>query len=220
MDAFVACERVWPPFALRIRTERLELRVPTCTDIVRLAPASYHAASAVRNGAAFTATELLAREQARSIAEWSVDSWRLTFGVFLHTGEPVGLQAIATERFPVRRAFDTPTWVSPAKRREGLATEMRVAVLSLMFDHLGATAAIASPVTSNVASIGVSERLGYERGQSIPKRFEANEATVHMTLTRECWTNRARAAIEVRGLDVCLPLFGFGCSPSGPNKLQ
>src|ERR1700735_3415645 len=81
LEAFVAYERVWPPFALRVCTARLELRLPTCADIVGLVPASYHAASAVRKGAAFTPTELLAREQARSIAEWSVDNWVVTFGV-------------------------------------------------------------------------------------------------------------------------------------------
>jgi hypothetical protein len=113
-----AAEMVWPLLALRIRTMRLELRLPTCADIVRLAPASYHSAYGVRNGAAFTATELLAREQARSIAEWSVEDWSLTFGAFLNSGEPVGLQTIAAARFPATRTFETPSWVNPGHSRD------------------------------------------------------------------------------------------------------
>jgi RimJ/RimL family protein N-acetyltransferase len=208
-----AAEMVWPLLALRIRTMRLELRLPTCADIVRLAPASYHSAYGVRNGAAFTATELLAREQARSIAEWSVEDWSLTFGAFLNSGEPVGLQTIAAARFPATRTFETPSWVNPARRRKGLATEMRIGVLGLMFDYLGAAAAVASPLAQNFASIGVSERLGYELDQSVPKR-SADEDTVRMILTRERWMHRTRPVIEVRGLDVCLALFGLGRTTS------
>jgi RimJ/RimL family protein N-acetyltransferase len=201
----------WPPFGLKIHTPRLELRMPTCIDIVRLAPVSYHAAPATRRiGASFTAPELLAREQARSIAEWSVERWTLNFGVFLHSGEPVGLQGLAAERYPTKRCFETPAWVTPQRRRQKFATEMRGGVLSLTFNFLGAASALASPLADNVASIGVSLRLGYEQNQSMLKRNANMEGAVHLVLSRERWRGRLRTEVKVRGLEACLPLFGLG----------
>jgi RimJ/RimL family protein N-acetyltransferase len=200
--------QAWPLLGLRIRTARLELRLPTCEDITRLAPVSYHRQSAGRVGATFTASELLAREQARSISEWSTNRWYLTFGVF-RGGDPVGIQSVTTERFPSTRSFETPAWVAPTMRRQGFATEMRVAVLCLMFDYLAARVAVASPFAGNIASIEVSKRLGYEQLQPLSGSHASKEPTTRLTLTTARWRTSHLRNVEIEGLGLCLPLFGL-----------
>ena len=207
MEDFVSQILAWPPLGLRIRTQRLELRLPICADVAKLAPISYYARTGPRIGITFTPTELLTREIARSIAEWSVDQWTLTFGAFQANGHAVGIQSVNTKEFSTSRVFRTPVWVAPSNRRQGYATEMREAVLSLMFDHLGAVAALASPRRDNTASIIVSTALGYvpflETGEATSRK------TLPLRLTRDGWLGRCRPEVLIDGIADCLPLFGL-----------
>ena len=207
MEDLDASRLAWPMLGLRVRTGRLELRLPRCTDLVTLTPASYHAGPDTRVGVTFTPSELLTRELARSIAEWSVDRWTLIFGAFKADGRAVGIQCVSAEEFPSSHTFTTPVWVAPSKRGLGYATEMREAVLFLMFNHLRAVTALASPQPDNIASIAISLGLGYASSPRLGD--DATQEATSLYLSRESWLSQSRPEVRVEGISPCLPLFGF-----------
>jgi len=55
----------------------------------------------------------------------------------------------------------TGSWLGAAYQGRGLGTEMRAAVLTYAFEHLGATAARSGALGGNEQSLGVSRKLGY-----------------------------------------------------------
>ena len=86
---------------------------------------------------------------------------------------------------------------------------MRTAALGLAFDHLGAVAAVSSAVPDNHASLGVSRRLGYvDNGISRTNSPAGVVDLQHLRLSRDVWL-AAGHAVEVTGLEPCLPWFGL-----------
>jgi RimJ/RimL family protein N-acetyltransferase len=80
-------------------------------------------------------------------------------------------------------------------------------VLELAFRELGAEVARSGAVDGNVASLGVSEKLGYRivgSGTVAPRGAEVRHDDVE--LRREDW--RPPFAVEIDGVETCLPLFG------------
>jgi len=90
---------------------------------------------------------------------------------------------------------------------------MRTAVLALAFDGLAAEAAITSAWHDNDASLGVSRSLGYRpNGEQLHAREGAGggrDVMVHLRMTRHDWFGRPRPAVDIGGLEACLPLFGL-----------
>jgi RimJ/RimL family protein N-acetyltransferase len=87
---------------------------------------------------------------------------------------------------------------------------MRAGILALAFDHLGAEAAVTSAEHSNVASLGVSRRLGYaDNGVGRVHGAEGAVDLQYLRLDRKDWHATGRSA-EVSGVDACLPWFGIG----------
>ena len=138
----------------------------------------------------------------RTVGTWSPADWVLQL-VVLRDGEPIGLQALEGKDFAVRREVDTHSWLVPPARGQGHGKAMRCAVLSLAFDHLGATAAATEAVTDNVASLGVSRALGYV--DSGTEKHADGRVMQHLRL--DAWT--APEPVEVEGLTECLPLLGL-----------
>lgn len=62
----------------------------------------------------------------------------------------------------------TGSWLGLTHQRHGYGTEMRAAVLSFAFEHLGATTATSRVHQDNPASAGVSAKLGYALLLSTP----------------------------------------------------
>jgi RimJ/RimL family protein N-acetyltransferase len=121
----------------------------------------------------------------------------------LRDGEPIGLQALEGKDFPVRREVDTHSWLVTAARGLGHGKAMRAAVLSLAFDHLGATAAVTEAVADNSASLGVSRSLGYvDSGTE-----ERADGRVMQHLRLDSWASPE--PVHVEGLAECLPLLGL-----------
>jgi RimJ/RimL family protein N-acetyltransferase len=84
---------------------------------------------------------------------------------------------------------------------------MRTAVLELAFRGLGADVARSGAIAGNVASLRVSEKLGYRivgSGRVAPRGVEVEHTDVE--LRREDW--RPPVAVEIEGLGTCLPVFG------------
>jgi RimJ/RimL family protein N-acetyltransferase len=202
-----------PLLALRLRTPRLELRLPTKPELEQLrevALAGVHPPEFMPFTIAWTddpglSTFLEYHELQRR--EWAVENWDLELGVWLE-GEPVGVQAVTATDFAARRSVMTGSWLGERFQRRGIGTEMRTAVLELAFRCLGAETARSGAIDGNTASLRVSEKLGYRAvgtGTVAPRGVELSLTDVE--LRREDW--RPPMPVEISGLDPCLPLFGL-----------
>jgi RimJ/RimL family protein N-acetyltransferase len=202
-----------PLFALRLRTPRLELRLPAQQELEQLrelALAGVHPPEFMPFTVAWTDDPGLAgfldyHEMRRR--EWSVDAWHLELGVWLE-GEPAGVQAMESENFAGTLVVGTGSWLGRPFQRRGIGTEMRTAVLELAFRNLGAEAARSGAIDGNLASLRVSEKLGYRtvgRGTVEPRGVVVEHTDVE--LRREDW--EPPFAVEIECLRPCLPLFGL-----------
>jgi RimJ/RimL family protein N-acetyltransferase len=138
---------------------------------------------------------------ARQRAEWSIEKWSFTGGVFVG-GEPVGMQDLSAERFRALKRVGTGSWLGRAHQGQGLGKEMRSANLHLAFAGLGALEAHSGAWADNPRSHGVSAAMGYVR-RGLPFRH------LYLHLDRATWEKRRRQDISIEGLESCLEMF-FG----------
>lgn len=202
-----------PLFGLRLRTPRLELRLPRSEELDALrevALGGIHPPEFMPFTIAWTDDPELAEFRAyheMRRRDWRVEEWHLELGVFLE-GEPVGIQAVESRDFPATLTVGTGSWLGRRFQRRGVGTEMRTAALELAFRGLGAELARSGAVDGNVASLRVSEKLGYRDiggGTVAPRGVELHHTDV--ALRREDW--RPPVAVVIEGLGACLPLFGL-----------
>jgi RimJ/RimL family protein N-acetyltransferase len=207
----------WPLFDLRIRTPRLELRLPTDDDFPALLAAidaGIHDPAAMPFAVAWTDAEPDARRRGavqhwwRQRAEWAPDRWDLALAVEFE-GELVGIQGVHTERFPVLRTISTGSWLTQRVHGRGIGKEMRSAALEFAFEALGADVAESGAFDDNAASLAVSRALGYEPdGESRAAPRGEVRRIVRLRLPREKWV--CRYDVRLDGVTECLPLFGLG----------
>jgi RimJ/RimL family protein N-acetyltransferase len=203
---------------LRLRTERLELRLGTTDEIAelgRVADRGVHPPDEMpfripwtdRSGQELVDSTV--EYHLRTREEWRPERWSLALCVFLG-GRPVGGQDLRGVEFGSRREFETGSWLGRDYQGLGYGTEMREAVLELGFTGLGGVAAISGAFDFNKASLRVSEKLGYEPVEETtfaPRGEPQRELVVR--LTRAEWERRSHPAVEIEGLEPCLPLFGL-----------
>lgn len=138
----------------------------------------------------------------------TADTFQLPFAVF-HDGVAIGTQGVGATDFAAMRTVDTGSWIAKPWQGLGFAKEMRAAVLTFAFDHLGATVATSGARHTTERSIKVSESLGYRENGRAPFRFGDDIADdVRFRLDVADW--RAlddRPAVTVEGWDVCAPMF-------------
>jgi RimJ/RimL family protein N-acetyltransferase len=217
---------LWPLFDLRIRTARLELRLPTEVELIELAAiaaAGIHPPEEMPF--AFAWTDLPSPAFERSFlqyhwgtrAQWRPEKWTLDLAVW-DDEHPVGLQGLAAGDFAKLRTVSTGSWLGRAFQGRGIGKQMRGAVLAFAFDHLGAEVATSGSFVDNPASAGVSRALGYEENgrDRLAPRGEAKEL-VRYRMTREQWHGRSRPPVEVTGLEPSLGLFGLGAEPGSTD---
>ena len=200
-------------YELRLRTPRLELRLPTRDEHVALrevARAGIHPPEEMPFGYAWTdepysegwVVDFLEGQ----IAEWRPDDWNLNLGVWAE-GQIAGIQSLHGADFARTGVVGTGSWLGERFQRRGYGTEMRAAVLELAFRGLGAEAATSGAMEVNVASRRVSEKLGYRvTGQSevAPRGFPVPH--VELRVEGEDW--RSPVPVEIAGLEHCRHLFG------------
>jgi RimJ/RimL family protein N-acetyltransferase len=138
---------------------------------------------------------------------WSPQDWWLNLGVF-RDGEPLGTQGVQAKAFAAERRVKTGSWLGQAFQRQGIGTEMRTAVLELAFRGLGARVALSGAVEGNEASRGVSAKLGY-RVTGGDVHYPRGEPIAHVDLELRAEEWRPPLAVELDGLEPCLPLFGL-----------
>lgn len=207
----------WPLFDLRIRTPRLELRLPNDEDLLALlevARAGVHDPDRMPFAVAWTDAPSPAFERGfftffwGARATWSPEAWRLPLAV-LRAGRPIGIQEVMATDFTTLRTVDTGSWLGLPHQGQGVGTEMRAAVLWLGFEGLGAVAATSAALEGNEASHRVSEKLGYERnGEALVAPRGTPVIEHRYLLRRERW-QRDRYPVEVENLEACLPMFGL-----------
>ncbi|CAN5120198.1 GNAT family protein [soil metagenome] len=212
-----ALTRLWPLFGLRVRTPRLELRLPGDDDLAalaELAAAGVHPPETMPFLVAWTdrpSPELergMLQYHWRSRANWTPGEWTLDLAVLVDDGH-VGMQGISATDFAVTRSVGTGSWLGRAHQGRGLGTEMRAAVLHLAFAGLGALEARSGAFVDNAASLAVSRRLGYHLdGRSVHARRGQRAIERRLVLTRADWEASSRPAVTVEGLERCLELFG------------
>jgi RimJ/RimL family protein N-acetyltransferase len=145
----------------------------------------------------------------RTRAEWKPDGWALDLFAF-EDGRPVGQQRITADHFAVLGEVRTGSVVRPGRRGAGIGTAMRAAVLHLAFEELGAQYATTGAKRDNRASIGVSDKFGYEpNGERRFFMFGVALNAVFFQLSAERWRDHAPPFdIKVTGLDGHRALFG------------
>jgi RimJ/RimL family protein N-acetyltransferase len=212
---------LWPLFGIRVRSRRLELRPPGDEEIAALATVArrgIHDPGVMPFPLGWT--DRTGDDFDRGFAQyfwaqracWSLDSWTLPFAVFLG-GEPVGVQQLCAESFPVMRTVGTSSWLARSVQAGGIGTEMRAAVLDFAFNALGAEVATSTAYTFNTASIRVSEKLGYEengvRREVVRGR---SQETLLFRISRDAWTRYEHTPARIHGLDAARGYFEGVCS--------
>jgi RimJ/RimL family protein N-acetyltransferase len=197
---------------VRVRTPRLELRLPTndeITELYRVAEAGIHPPEEMPffvpwtdtlNEADFVAYHREGQES------WSPDLWRCNFVTFLD-GRPIGSQGIEAKEFADERTVETGSWLGEAFQGRGYGFEQRAAVLEFAFSGLGARAATSGALVHNVPSQRISEKLGY-RVTGTREVAPRGEQVLHYDyrIEQDEWCCPIPVAIE--NLEAALPLFG------------
>jgi RimJ/RimL family protein N-acetyltransferase len=199
-------------WSIRVRTPRLELRLPTDEELeklYRLAEAGIHPPDEMPFAVPWT--DNLNEEDFLSFHRgswngWTPEKWTCNLVTF-RDGEVIGTQGFEGVNFAETREVETGSWLGAAFQGHGYGTEQRIAVLELAFRGLNAVAARSGALVHNVASQRISEKLGYRmtgtseiapRGEPVPH--------FNYRIEREEW--RCPVPVEIAGFEPALPLFG------------
>jgi RimJ/RimL family protein N-acetyltransferase len=206
----------WPVFDLRIRTSRVEIRLPRDEDLVELARL---AAKGVHDPATmpflFPWTDepspLLERGVLkwgwRHRAEWTSNNWNFNGAVFVG-GAVVGVQSLMATDFASLRVVKSGSWLGLQHQGHGIGREMRTAILSFAFDQLGAKEAHSGGFIDNESSLKVSRALGYEEsGRRTVLRRGIPAELLELKLDASNWNQTSHSTVEVVGFDTCREFF-------------
>lgn len=207
----------WPVYGLRLRTPRLELRLPGLAELDDLAQLS---ADGVHDPSwtpfLVPWTDLPPAERARSVmqyhwrslADWTPQDWSLNLAVFLD-GVVVGTQGLSGRDFAIVGEVSTGSWLGQRYQGQGIGTEMRAAVLHLAFAGLDAESAISGAIVGNAASAAVSAKLGYQPNGLV--RVRARDALGYeqrFALDRDGWQQHCTVPVGISGPGRCRAQFG------------
>lgn len=207
----------FPPLGLRLRTPRLELRLPAPEELSALADLAaegIHDPEVMPFGVPWT--DQPPADRARSVVQhhWlrlgtsTPEDWNLLLSVFLD-GTVTGVQEIHGSNVAVTREVGTGSWLGLRYQGQGIGTEMRAAVLHLAFEGLGAEHATSGAYEHNQASLGVSRKLGYQL-DGIKRDVVRGAVSVQhrLRLTRADWERHRTVPVTIEGLEPCLPFLG------------
>ncbi|WP_205323781.1 GNAT family N-acetyltransferase [Glycomyces sp. YM15] len=199
-----------PVYRLRLRTERLELRLPDLDDLVALADqaaAGIHGPEFMPFEMPWTECEPIERgrrtlqHQMGVIAGIASERWMLPL-VAVHDGGVVGMQEVGATAFKATREATTGSWLALAHHGKGFGTEMRAAVLDFVFNGLGADFALSASFEGNGPSEGVSRKLGYKADGIDHKVLNGvRRQDNRWRLSREDWEAHRKHEVAIEGLD-------------------
>jgi RimJ/RimL family protein N-acetyltransferase len=204
-------DSLWAPRGIRIVSGGLELRPMTEADLPELIAARPADMEEDPRLPTFAGTVAAAQQSYwQALGNWRPEDWRLPF-VARRDGVVVGAQDLEGADFARLRTVDTSSWVTPARQGTGIGKAMRLGVLAMAFEHLGAEFAVSSAWPDNAASLGVSRSLGYRpNGVVRHARGDGVDDMVHVRLEREDWLARhaGRHGATVTGVAGCIVYFG------------
>jgi RimJ/RimL family protein N-acetyltransferase len=204
---------LWPPAGLRVTSGDLVLHMPdepTLIALAELACRGVHPADAMpfyvpwTRGTPTEVALAVLRYQWSIQARMSPDDWGLELAV-LRGGEVVGKQSIMAKKFPLLRTAESGSWLGREFQGQGIGLRMRLLILHLLFDGLGAQRATTGAFSDNPASNAVTHRIGYEpNGSEWLEREGGSVERLSYVLTRDAWEDRPdahRLDVEYVGLD-------------------
>ncbi|WP_456843985.1 GNAT family N-acetyltransferase [Cellulomonas sp. P5_C6] len=212
---------LWPLAGLRVTCGDLELRYldePTLVGLARVGSEGIHDPAVMPFSG--TWSRGTPQEVARSILtyQWgkraatTPDDWHLDLAV-VRDGVVLGVQGAMATAFPVTRVAETGSWLGRSHQGQGVGTRMRLMILHLLFDGLGARAATTSAFADNPASNGVTRRLGYAPNgvDTIPREGVATTSNRYV-LDRAAWESRPddlRPEVTLVGVDAAREQLGI-----------
>jgi len=209
---------IYPPYALRVTSGDLELRVVRDDDIpelVALAQDGIHDPAAMPFSFPWTdapAAELpinMARHYWSGRAANTRDKWSLECTV-RRDGELLGVQAIDTKDFLVTRTGETGSWLARRFHGQGIGTRMRTIMCVLAFDHLDFEEVTSGAFLDNPSSLGVSRKVGYRaNGEERWKRRDAERAVMRRLVLAPEDLVRGDVRIDVEGLAAVRSFIGL-----------
>jgi RimJ/RimL family protein N-acetyltransferase len=208
----------WPLFDVEVRTPRLTLRYADdelCSELATLAAKGIHDPSWMPFGMPWTDAPSPDLERNafrfwwRCRADTTPDGWNLIL-VAIVDGTVVGTSGMMATHFPIKRTFETGSWLGLAHQGKGLGKEMRVATLQLGFDGFGADEATTGTYPDNGPSLGVTRRLGYEpNGVVRHVRRDAPTEILKFRMSREHWATVRRDDITLHGVEAAAEFLGL-----------
>lgn len=201
-----------PLFGLRLRTPRLELRLPTRDELVELrelARAGVHPPELMPFLYAWTdepySEEWVVAFHEAARSAWSPDRWNLMLGAWSEEGL-IGSQGAEAARWLETRTAETGSWLGRRFQGRGYGTEMRAAMVELLW-ALGGEAVTSGALEGNEASARVSAKLGYRvvgTAEAAPRGTPVTSTLFR--LERVDWP--APVPVEIENLGPVRPLFG------------
>ena len=99
-------------------------------------------------------------------------------------GELVGTQGFSGGPYAVTRSAETGSWLARRFQGQGIGTRMRRAVCAFLVDHLGAAEVTSAAWVDNPASLTVSRKVGYRKGDLVRKARDGAPALERRLLLR------------------------------------
>ncbi|WP_029291999.1 GNAT family N-acetyltransferase [Cellulomonas sp. HZM] len=211
----------WPLVDLAVTSGDLTLRYvddELLPQVAALAARGVHAPDAMpfyfpwTRGSADDVARSVLTYHWRTRAETSPDRWALELAL-IRDGEVLGVQGMTASDFPVLRTAETGSWLGLEHHGQGLGTRMRLMILHLLFDGLGAERATTGAFADNPASLGVTRKLGYRaNGDDRLAREGVATTSLRFALDRADWQTRPehhRPPIELHGVPATRELLGL-----------
>ncbi len=210
-DDFDSLVKIWPITGLRIQAGDLEMRWPDdelLLEVARVAVRGVHEPDAMPF--AFPWTRGTPLEVARNVLTYNWSARRridphdllLEFAVLVD-GEVVGTQGGTGKDWGVLRELETGSWLGLEFHGLGIGTRMRVLMLHLLFEGLGAAEITSSAMQDNPASNAVSRKAGYEPDGVL--RVVSDGRAVRLNrwrITRERWESLREEHARILGAPV------------------
>jgi RimJ/RimL family protein N-acetyltransferase len=136
-------------------------------------------------------------------SEIGPEAWTLPMGVWTQ-GRLIGCQDMSASRFAERRVVSSGSWLTLDAHGKGHGRLMRQAMLTLAFDHLGATRAESLAAVGTHPSFGVSRSCGYvDNGTKVSTLRGPRIEEQRFLVTPETF-RRPDVPVEVEGLTPAL----------------
>lgn len=208
----------WPLFDVEVRTPRLTMRYiddELATRLIDVASGGIHAPDYMPFAVPWTDLEPPEFERRALDFYWrnraaTPESWNLLFAV-IADGEVVGSTNLGAQGFPIKRWFETGSWLGLRFQGKGLGRELRVATLHLGFLAFDALVAGTSAFADNEPSLGVTRSLGYEpNGIEHNVRRGESVVTERFRMSRDHFLEHVRRDdIEITGDETVRGLLGI-----------